>query len=217
MNDAEYIFHKDCKTKKEIGRNIRHRASRGGGHKVSLPSDNLTKSQWKEMNGKIESIKLNEKLKWEEFKKISKSLQKEYLQNMVEKYGARLADIADMFEISRAQMTRFVQKNFPELKFENKGLRKTDPRWNEFIEKSEEITEYEEKERPKLSSKEAVNLIREEAKELGISLPERPKIKINHGSVTMTGIPAQIFNRFSSMINKEKVYEITISFREMGD
>lgn len=56
MDDFTY----DCWQKKQLAQQARHRKRGSKSRKCSLPSDNLTKKQWKERNGKTLSINLNQ-------------------------------------------------------------------------------------------------------------------------------------------------------------
>lgn len=55
MDDFTY----DCWQKKQLAQQARHRKRGSKSRKCSLPSDSLTKKQWKERNGKTLSINLN--------------------------------------------------------------------------------------------------------------------------------------------------------------
>ena len=73
MDDFTY----DCWQKKQLAQQARHRKRGSKSRKCSLPSDSLTKKQWKERNGKTLSINLNQPTSWEIFKEVSKQTQED--------------------------------------------------------------------------------------------------------------------------------------------
>lgn len=195
MNDAEYIFQSESKEKKRIGSNVRYRANRGGSRKCSLPSDNLTPKQWKKMNGEVEMIKLNEKMDWDIFKNLTRGLQREYMQNMTEKYGARQIDIAEMLNVSRPHFNTYCKNNFPDFKFANTGKKSKDERWKAFIN-----GESHQKQEPET----------EEVEEI---MPEPIKptaVKMEGGRIKFIGTVAAALQRAYKIFEDGREHEITI-------
>lgn len=203
MNDAEYIFQSESKEKKRIGNNVRHRENRGGSKKCSLPSDNLTPKQWKKMNGEVEMIKLNEKMDWDIFKNLTSGLQREYLQNMTEKYGARQIDIAEMLKISRPHFNKYCKDNFPDFKFANTGKRSGDERWLAFI--RGEVKQEKEQEK-----------VIEEPEKI---MPEPIKptaVKMEGGRIKFIGTVAAALQRAYEIFEDGREHEITIICESKG-
>ena len=95
MNDFDY----DVLQKKRTAAGARHmkRGSRSKG--CSLPSDNLTPAQLKRRNGPVSTYKLDEPMKWDDFKAMPVDLQKKYLTYLVETYGATNEMLGDMFYV----------------------------------------------------------------------------------------------------------------------
>ena len=95
MNDFDY----DALQKKRIAAGARHmkRGSRSKG--CSLPSDNLTPAQLKRRNGPVSTYKLDAPMRWDDFKAMPVDLQKQYLTNLVETYGATNEMLGDMFYV----------------------------------------------------------------------------------------------------------------------
>ena len=95
MNDFDY----DVLQKKRTAAGARH-MKRGSRSKCcSLPSDNLTPAQLKRRNGPVSTYKLDEPMKWDDFKAMPVDLQKQYLTNLVETYGATNEMLGDMFYV----------------------------------------------------------------------------------------------------------------------
>lgn len=113
MDDFTY----DCWQKKQLAQQARHRKRGSKSRKCSLPSDSLTKKQWKERNGKTLSINLNQPTSWEVFKEISKPTQEEYLNHLLAVYGANATSLAAMFHVQPLTIRRFIQANGLAVKF----------------------------------------------------------------------------------------------------
>ena len=108
MTDEKYLFVTDCREKKQTARsagamNKKHRA-------VRLPSDYLSRKELKAMSGKVESYRMNDPMKWEEFKAMPKDLQKDYIVLIRERFGVSDTTIAKMFGIPQATMSRHIIK-----------------------------------------------------------------------------------------------------------
>lgn len=110
-------FTYDCWQKKQLAQQARHRKCGSKSRKCSLPSDSLTKKQWKERNGKTLSINLNQPTSWEVFKEVSKPTQEEYLNHLLAVYGANATSLAAMFHVQPLTIRRFIQANGLAVKF----------------------------------------------------------------------------------------------------
>ena len=95
MNDFDY----DALQKKRIATGARHMKRGSRSKRCSLPSDNLTPAQLKRRNGPVSTYKLDEPMRWDDFKAMPVDLQKQYLTNLVETYGATNEMLGDMFYV----------------------------------------------------------------------------------------------------------------------
>ena len=95
MNDFDY----DVLQKKRIAAGARHMKRGSRSKRCSLPSDNLTPAQLKRRNGPVSTYKLDEPMRWDDFKAMPVDLQKKYLTNLVETYGATNEMLGDMFYV----------------------------------------------------------------------------------------------------------------------
>ena len=95
MNDFDY----DALQKKRIAAGARHMRRGSRSKRCSLPSDNLTPAQLKRRNGPVSTYKLDEPMRWDDFKAMPVDLQKQYLTNLVETYGATNEMLGDMFYV----------------------------------------------------------------------------------------------------------------------
>lgn len=95
MNDFDY----DALQKKRIAAGARHMRRGSRSKRCSLPSDNLTSAQLKRRNGPVSTYKLDAPMRWDDFKAMPVDLQKQYLTNLVEAYGATNEMLGDMFYV----------------------------------------------------------------------------------------------------------------------
>ena len=95
MNDFDY----DALQKKRIAAGARHMKRGSRSKRCSLPSDHLTPAQLKRRNGPVSTYKLDAPMMWDDFKAMPVDLQKKYLTNLVETYGATNEMLGDMFYV----------------------------------------------------------------------------------------------------------------------
>ena len=95
MNDFDY----DVLQKKRIAAGSRHMRRGSRSKRCFLPSDNLTPAQLKRRNGPVSTYKLDAPMRWDDFKDMPVDLQKQYLTNLVETYGATNEMLGDMFYV----------------------------------------------------------------------------------------------------------------------
>lgn len=95
MNDFDY----DVLQKKRTAAGARHMKRGSRSKRCSLPSDNLTPAQLKRRNGPVSTYKLDEPMRWDDFKSMPVDLQKRYLSNLIETYGATNEMLGDMFYV----------------------------------------------------------------------------------------------------------------------
>lgn len=223
MNEIELNFHKENREKKNIGHSA-YKKSGGRRGKCRMPSDYLTKKQKEGLNSKVESVTLNKPLSWSEFISLNKNLQKEYMKNLIEKYGARQSDMAEMFSIDRSNLCRWLKREHPDIIFSRNRSKYVDRRWETFVNNAKEPTavelltkthDWSKHDNEPKKDVDPVEAIREEAKALGIEFVPKPPITIAEGSITFRGMPAQIFNKIAYILDTKKPHEISISFKEI--
>lgn len=131
MNDFDY----DCYQRKQIAQQARRRKCGSKSRRCNLPSDNITKKQWKERNGETVSVNMNQPLSWEMFKSVSKPTQEEYLTHLLEVFCVNATSLADMFQVRPAVVRRYIQSrelaiNFPVGRYMNTSQRAA---WERFL------------------------------------------------------------------------------------
>lgn len=135
VNDFDY----DCYQRKQIAQQARRRKCGSKSRRCNLPSDNITKKQWKERNGKTVSVNMNQPLSWEMFKSVSKPTQEEYLTHLLEVFCVNATSLADMFKVRPAVVRRYIQNRelaviFPVGRSMNAAQRTA---WEHFLEGGE--------------------------------------------------------------------------------
>ena len=144
MTDAAYVFNQDVRERSRIKNGALAKKNGSKSKKCTLPSDNLPLKEKRNLNGKCESLKLNEPFHdWREFRKYSVTMQVAYLENLINNYGARQKDIADMFSITT--QTVYVHCKEIGVKFSKKGfgLRDMDNQFLDFLTKPASVKEPE--------------------------------------------------------------------------
>lgn len=142
MTDAEYVFQQDVKERKKMKTGAMHRKCGSKSKKCTLPSDYLTSSQKKKLNGECEIMNLNRPLNgMSELSKYSSTLQAEYLRNCIKNYGARKGDLVKMLKTNYATFDSHCKRNNIALVFPYTGVgwhSKMDERWDNFIKSNAE-------------------------------------------------------------------------------
>lgn len=134
MTDERFVFQQDVKERSKMKTGAFHKKNGCKSKKCTLPSDRLTASQKKKLNGECMSIKMNEPYhNWKDFKRLSIDMQRNYISNLVVEHQARSKDIAEMFNISPTTFSQYCIKFSPRIKFN--GGRVMDEKWLDFITK----------------------------------------------------------------------------------
>lgn len=134
MTDERFVFQQDVRERSKMKTGAFHKKNGCKSKKCTLPSDRLTASQKKKLNGECMSIKMNEPYhNWKDFKRLSIDMQRNYISNLVVEHQARSKDIAEMFNISPTTFSQYCIKFSPRIKFN--GGRVMDEKWLDFITK----------------------------------------------------------------------------------
>lgn len=102
MNDFDY----EVKQKKALARNAIYKKGGSKSKKCTLPSDRLTKAEWKRRNGKVESYSLNKPLTYKEWAALPDDLEREYYEGIRAKYHASKGNFCTMLGCSRTTLGR---------------------------------------------------------------------------------------------------------------
>lgn len=111
MTDERYEFIQDCKEKASTARSSKNKRTHcGKGGNVRFPSDNLTKKEREAMNSECKTYRMNDPVKWSEFKTWPKEHQITYIKLLREKFGVPDSCIGAMMGISKSPISHLVTK-----------------------------------------------------------------------------------------------------------
>lgn len=103
MTDEKFTFISDVREKKRIARgNYNKRTHAGKGGAVKFPSDYLSQKELKAMNGEVKSYRLNDPMKWQEFKALPDDIKVVYIEGIRERFRVSDSRIFKMFGVSQA-------------------------------------------------------------------------------------------------------------------
>lgn len=107
MTDEKYFFISDVREKKVTGYSANKRRTHTGKRgRVKFPSDHLTKKELLQMSGECKSYRLNDPMKWAEFKAMPDDLKITYIKLIREKYNADNKSIAEMMGVCAETLSK---------------------------------------------------------------------------------------------------------------
>lgn len=106
MTDEKFTFISDVKEKGSIARSSRNKRTHCGKGGCKLPHEYLTAKERKALNGEVKYYRLNDPMKYAEFKKTPKDIKITYIQQIRERFGVGDYLIAEMLG---AKQTTFAQ------------------------------------------------------------------------------------------------------------
>lgn len=142
MNDIENLLKEEIKDKKQAGSGYRYKKNGRKSKKCSLPSDHLSKKEIEKMNGECKVYNINKPMTYKEFCAMPVDIQIMYLENLRDKYGASLLDIANMMGCKYTTLTehkRITLNEKPAFISYNSSRLDIEP-WNRFV-NCEEVDE----------------------------------------------------------------------------
>lgn len=136
MTDFEF----EVKEKKNLARSARHKVNGARSKKCTLATDYMSPSQIKKMNGETISYNFNKPMGLEEFKRLPADLGKEYILQLVEKFGGNYSSLAEMFGCSRGVAFNLLSEAPYNFKFGcgDRMNREQKAKWAEFLSGEEE-------------------------------------------------------------------------------
>ena len=99
MNDEKYLYLQDIADKKRTGRSAFNRKPHGKSG-CRFPSDYLSKKELEKMNGEVQAYRLNEPLKWSEFKQMPEDIRKIYIMQLRNKFNILDRHLMEVFGCS---------------------------------------------------------------------------------------------------------------------
>ena len=133
MNDIEYMLKTDAREKKAAGRGIYHKRNGSRTSYVSLPSDNMTRAEWKRRNGPVLTFNTTRVIKdFATFKALPLDLAKRYIAALQLTYNVSMAQIAQTMAVNPRPLKNYC--NEVGIRYSAKhGPRPEDPRWKLFV------------------------------------------------------------------------------------
>lgn len=128
MKDFDY----EVMQRKNLANQAKHRKRGSKSKKCSLPSDGMSHKQWKERNGEVVEYNLNKPMVWKVFKYMPIDLQKQYLLNMRDRYGATAKAVSEMLGITPNAFSAYVRRHDIAVFPRNGGCPKSDS-WHTFL------------------------------------------------------------------------------------
>lgn len=221
MTDEKYIYLQDIREKKSAGRGVFGKRTGSKTRYVGLPHDHMTAAELKRRNGKVSAVKLNQPITYAELKELTPSLRFLYLDNCINRYGARRIDLVNMLGVSNPGFGKMMTKLPGKLEFKG-SPRKPAPEWLAFI------------------NGEAAEIVPEDVRALrgpGPAVvepsPEEPTVEVSpvvldspvlvakpevnpyHVKLSLVGTPAQLADVIAVLTDKDTAYdfEVTISMK----
>lgn len=101
----------DLKVKNAVAKSARTKV--GGKGRYMMPSDYLSATEKKKLNGEITVYEMKKPISWKKFKSYPKDIQKDYLQWFVDEFGVTRGTLAPMFGVTVTGMyPYFKQQGF---------------------------------------------------------------------------------------------------------
>ena len=88
FSDEAWDYIEDCKEKKALGNQARHRrghTGKGGGMKTA--ADYMTQKQLRALNSEVKTYRMGSPMNWEEFSTMPDDLKKMYIKNLRKKFN----------------------------------------------------------------------------------------------------------------------------------
>lgn len=105
MKDETFVYHQDVREKKVTARGAHNRRTHTGKRgSVKFPSDFLSKKELAKMSGECKTYRMNDPMKWAEFKEMPDDLQKTYITAIRDRFHVPACRIAKMLGVSDVTM-----------------------------------------------------------------------------------------------------------------
>lgn len=207
MDDARFVFNQTSSERKRIGRGAVARKNGSKSKKCGLPSDHLSASEKKKLNGECKTYDLSRPMSWADFKGMPRDLRSEYIRKLAG-MGAGRNDLADMFHVSPNTYSQFMVKNHKGEKF--LSTKSEDRRDNDAF-----IAWFIGENKP---NSEAGNVMDE--KPAGEQKPEDgPETKeapyfagLHSGTLSFSGNARTVFETILPLLDENSIYNITVNF-----
>ena len=111
LPDEQWEMIEDSINKKRTAQSARHRRTHcGKSGSVKFPSDYMTKKELKAMNGEVKSYRLNDPMRWKEFKKLPDDIKTMYIKSIREKYDVPDQYIAEVMGVNPSTFCKTMKR-----------------------------------------------------------------------------------------------------------
>lgn len=215
MTEGEFLFRQTERETKRIARGSYNRKCGSKSKKCSLPSDRMTKGEWKRMNGPVNSFNpanMKKEYRWDVFSAMPLDIQKTYLQNLVENHGARVCDIANYLGTNAGNMSNFLWRK--KIKLNTSQARKPSLAWLDFL-KADGAEEPEPvEETPVVNNIPIVEAVVEEPKPAPVLSTD---FKIKNISYRAVGDPLVILAQVAKLLEPGSNYRVCVDIGEVKE
>jgi len=133
-------FDFEVRTKKQLARSAKYKVNGSKSRKCTLATDYMTPSQIRKMNGETISYNINKPMTLEEFQKVPPASGREYILHLVDIYGVKYSNLAEMFGCCRKKCSEILSAPPYEIQF-GRGCtmsKQKREQWNLFIGKEDD-------------------------------------------------------------------------------
>ena len=142
MTDAAYCFQEDIRNRSIVKKGAIHKKNGSKSKRCTLPSDFLSAAQKRKKNGECVQMRMGEPIRdWKVFRSYPENLQAEYLNNLIDNYGARGCDLAEMFDISSPALYAVCKSYSTPVLFPRGGNRSMSESFRTFLNGTGEVVE----------------------------------------------------------------------------
>lgn len=232
MTDFDY----DVWQKKRIARGARNKKIGSKTSYVSLPSDHLSRKEFKNKCGEVYSMNINKPMDWGKFKSLSDNLQEEYLLTLQKRYGATCRQFGEMFGVEPNTVRQHAKRKGFNISFSSHGKlsSKNEKAWYKFVcedgvsdeeldeiasEPTEEISDIVEclaamPEKCVALECEIENALTQIDSPEIIVTDAAHKMEMNSMTMNFTGLlnPTQIFNSIKFILGENSVGTLSITY-----
>lgn len=129
MTEVAKVYYQDLAERRRNARGANNK-KRGGGHKVNLPSENLSLAEVRAMNTPPQTYRMNEPVQFTVFQTWPEDLQRGYIAGLQERYRVNFTEIAHMMGATRPEFDAWrAGKYIPAARL---GRAQPAPEWEEF-------------------------------------------------------------------------------------
>lgn len=222
MTDEKYVFEQ---TSRERKRNARGSFAKKGGSRskrCSLPSDNLTAKERKELNGVVETINTMKMMSYDEWKKPSLSMKTAYIEALFTMHQARIADIAEMWGKPVSNLYKSMKAygiDIGRLSRDSRAFKRKSPdkSWLDFVANNTALEGLDSQEpvEEENVAPEASDAVKHDDPEPTTLKPIR--LDVVSGSINYIGDPYAVFEKALMAIDPSKEYHFQIRFKEVTE